>query len=181
MTMLPQKYTGFSLIEMLIVVSILTITAMIAIPAFLDQFKKLEAHNIANNIKTFLVGARHDAMIYQRTLTVCMVDEQQKCVTSQGKRLISFHDKNGNRKFDIDTDTLKNSTSLNTNYGDLQLRVALNRHYIDFKPETSTPIGFMGHVKYCPKDGNTNNMFKVSFNKNGFIKIKPHQEEATDC
>lgn len=181
MVILANKSSGFTLIEMLVVVSVITILSMIAVPTFVSQIKKLEAHSIANNIRTFLIGARHDAMIYQHTLTVCLADNEQKCVTNQGKMLISFNDKNGNNRFDTGIDTLRDTTILNPRYGELRFNVALNRHYVNFKPATGTPVGFMGNIKYCPIDVNTNNMFKVSFNKNGLITIKPHNVEATDC
>lgn len=173
--------TGFTLVEMLITVSIMAIVVMIALPSFTSQLKRMEANMVANDIYVFLVNAKQEAMIYQNTLTVCMVDDRQNCVASQGKGLVSFIDKNDNHRFDAGVDNLRNRTGLRLRFGEIGFVVALKRSYIDFKPQTGTPIGFMGHIKYCPNDSNTANMFKVSFNKNGIIKVKTYKEEATGC
>lgn len=178
---MKNNHLGFTLIEMLIVITIIGIVAVIAVPAFINQIKNMEAKTNATYIKTFLNGAKQDATIYQTVLTVCLANQAKKCVTSQGSQLISFTDKNNNHHFDKDIDILRSSVFLMQKHGDVQLRAALNKPYIDFKPHNGSPIGHMGHIRYCPKDMREANMFKVSFSKTGIIKLKRHQDEKTGC
>lgn len=178
---MQKNHLGFTLVEMLVVMVILGVISMIAVPNFMNQLKHMESKNTANHIKTFLVNAKQDAIIYQNILTICLADHLQNCVRSQGQNLISFTDKNHNRNFDKGIDILRSSVFLKQHFGDVHLGGALRRRYVDFKPHNGSPIGHMGHIRYCPKDNNTNNTFKVSFSKTGMIKLKFHKDEKVDC
>lgn len=175
------KILGFTLVEMLIVIAIISLVTLIAVPAFLNQLKSMEAKSTASDITNFLVNAKQEAMIYHNILTVCMADKNQKCVANQGVNLISFTDKNANRQFDNGIDVMRSFRALNLKYGDVSMNIALGRTYIDFKPTNGTPIGHMGHIKYCPHERDEKRMFKVSFSKTGIIKLKFNKDEKTGC
>ncbi len=160
-----KKTCGFTLIEFLITVSVVGIVAAIAVPSFVEQLKKMEAQSVNNILQTFLVNAKQDAMIYQNILTICAADANRVCVARNGEFLLSFIDKNGNHRFDDGVDALREFTAVPNRYGKIRLSVGLNRIYVDFKPQNGNPIGHMGHIKYCPNDLETQNMFKVTFSK----------------
>lgn len=178
---MKKNCTGFTLTEMLVSIAVMSIVASFAVPSFVNQLKNMEAKRTANTITTFLTNAKQEAMIYHNILTVCIADDSYNCVAKEGTTLISFTDKNGNHKFDKDADILRQSTPLVLRYGKVYTGFALNKLYVNFKPTNGSPIGHMGHIRYCPNQTNENNMFKVSFSKTGIVKLKFHKDEKVKC
>lgn len=174
-------YLGFTLLELMITIIIMGIVASIAVPNVLNQLKQSESQRIAMTLSTFLSTAKQDAMIYQNMITICIANEQDRCVATNGTVLLSFVDKNGNHMFDNGTDIIKERTPLMLKYGTVRLNIALNKPYIDFKPSNGNPIGHMGNIRYCANDNNADNSFKVTFNQTGMVKIKSRQEEPNGC
>ncbi|ELA09370.1 hypothetical protein MOMA_03170 [Moraxella macacae 0408225] len=175
------NYLGFTLIEFIVTIVVMSVLASIAIPTVVDQLKKYESQRVATTISSLLRISKQDAMIYRNTITLCIADEQGKCVANNGTVLLSFIDKNNNHHFDEGVDVIRERAPLKLRYGIVQLRVSLSKTYVNFKASNGNPIGYMGHIRYCPSDNNVQNMFKVSFNKVGIIKVKPYKEEKTGC
>lgn len=180
-TLTKPMAQGFSLVEMLITVSILGIVAAMAVPAFVRNQKDFEAQNVANVLKNFFIESRQEAIIYHNPVTLCIADNTGHCVINDGSTLLSFLDRNDNHDFDAETDTLYSQVHVDPTYGRLVNGAGLSRAYIKLKAGNGRPIGFMGSFKYCPGDGNTDRAFKITFSEIGNIKYKKHQEEATGC
>lgn len=172
---------GFTLVELMITISIMAIILAIAVPNFIHLLKKIEANNVSNHLQTFLTTGKQNALIYQKTITLCVANEQYQCINRNGTRLLVFTDNNNNQKYDSTTDFLYDDQSVSLRFGTLVTSVALHRTYIELKPSSGRPIGYMGHIKYCPKDNDSQFMFKVSFSKTGIVKHKSNQQEATNC
>ncbi len=172
---------GLTLLELLVVLAIIAVISMFAIPKMTYQFKKQESQAIKSQLNHFLSQGRQQAIIYQNPITLCMTNQQFQCVSRDGQFLLSFIDKNNNATFEKQTDKLLEQVQLNLKYGHLVIALSLRKNYIQLKAGDGRPIGYMGHIKYCPNDGLTDNMFKVSFSKTGIIKTKMNSEEATHC
>lgn len=180
MTVRLSYQTGYTLLELMVVVAMMAILVTMATVGFLSQLRQAEAQLIENALKAFLVESKQDALVYQNTVTSCVATDNQTCVLQDGNFLLSFIDKNNNQRFDSGDKLIKNE-KLSLRFGRLVTRVALNRNYVELSPNTGNPIGYMGHIKYCPTNRNTTLMFMVSFNKMGLIKTKSNSEEPTQC
>lgn len=171
---------GFTLIEMLVTLTIMGVIIAIGAPMMISQLKNMEAQAVANALQGFLKEGKQTALIYRNPVILCIADENKQCQPHGGQFLLSFIDKNNNQVFD-NTDTLHSHSKLTLRYGRLVTRTSLSKPIITMRADSGNPVGAMGHIKYCPTDGNTRNMFKISFNITGIIKFKPNIQEPTEC
>lgn len=178
---LSRQALGFTLIEMLITIAIMAIIGGMGGAYLIPQLQQLEATNTANELKSFIITGKQDALIYQKPITLCVANANQTCVLTGGESLLEFIDVNDNQAYDAGTDKLNNSRKLSLNYGNLRTVLGIAGGVIILKPDSGRPIGYIGHIKYCPTNGNTANMLKVSFNMTGIVKIIPNREQATGC
>lgn len=175
------KNYGFTLTELIVVIVIMAIISSLAIPPFLDQLRRMESQQVESQLRGFLSDGKQSALIYHNPILLCVADKQYQCLSDNGEILISFIDKNNNNTFDTSVDKLLEADEVGLRFGKLMTRVALNKNYIQINPNTGNPIGYMGHIKYCPTDGNRSNMFKVTFSIVGQVKTKFDKQDPTGC
>ncbi|AWT48413.1 prepilin-type cleavage/methylation domain-containing protein [Psychrobacter sp. YP14] len=177
---LPIYQSGFTLIEAIISVLILATISSIALPSFVTAQQRWEAHKIRSDIiNTFRVAKAHS--FTQRTNTVmCLADIHQVCHKQAAHYLLVFSDSDDNHKFDLQADQLLLKQALNLNYGRVYLNAG-RRHYIKFFGDSGLPRGHFGHIKYCPNNGNKQNMYQISINQQGNHRFKPYRFKKTGC
>ena len=172
---------GFTLLELLVTLVVLGIVIGMGSVVMVKNMQKMEAMTLSSQLKTFLVEARQDALIYQDTVVGCTANDNLQCVQVGGEQLISFLDKNENHVYDAAVDQLNHQVDLTLKFGYLVTGIALNRSYIEFKPDSGRPIRYMGNIRYCCDAEDHNNSFKITFNKTGIIKYQPYAEAAFSC
>lgn len=171
---------GFSLLELIVTISIMAIIATIAIPAILTQLANMEAKRIRYDIINTLALAKAESLIQRRDLLVCLSDDNSSCHRDSSKSLLLFIDNNDNQNFDKNIDVLLNEQRLSPRYATMNLRAA-NRHYTKFYGDSGKPRGHFGHIKYCPNSIYNNSKYQISFNQGGIVKYKPNDSHPTDC
>ncbi|MDQ7050585.1 MAG: GspH/FimT family protein [Enterobacterales bacterium] len=102
------KKDAFTLIELLISLSIIIILAAIAIPSFdrLVERKSIQAH-VENVVKT-LSAARLTAVSLNQKVTLCPTDSNNNCSKNWSQGFIAFVDHNGDRQLNDKDEVLIN-------------------------------------------------------------------------
>ena len=172
---------GFTLVELIVTVTVLAIIVAIATPSILTQLTRMEARRVKTQLQNTLALAKAESYITRQDILVCLSNDGKQCDRNSDNMLILFVDKNGNKNFDANADTLVLNQSLNLKYSTLKLRVGANRHYIKFWGDSGKPRGHFGHIKYCPTSIYNNTMYQISFNQNGRIRQKLNKDHLTDC
>ena len=173
--------SGFTLIELMVTVTILAIIATIAAPSFSKMLADMEGKRLRNHITSTLNTGKAESLMRRQDITACLANSQNECNKEGQESLFLFIDRDENQRFDEAQDTLLIKYALNAKYGSLHLRAG-NRHYIRFAGDSGRPRGFFGHIKYCPTSSYSNAMYQVSFSQTGIIRYKPNStQHPTGC
>jgi type IV fimbrial biogenesis protein FimT len=150
-TPLATKNTGFSLLELIISISISAILTTAAVPGFSHLKASSDAKTVSLKLSRTLAKARSHAIFHTENVTLCGIDEMSECSSTQFDTLAVFIDDNENRIIDNDEQIVFQATM---NYGgQLNLRASLRRQYIQF---TSTGSSRQtGSFIYCDPNHTT--------------------------
>lgn len=176
-----NRNQGFTLVELMITVSVLAIILTIAAPAIQTQLASMEAKRIYSQIGSTLSLAKAESYIRKENVLVCLSDAEGRCHRDGKKTLLAFIDKSGTNNYDAQADVLITQQSLNLKYSRLNLRVGNRRHYTKFWGDSGTPRGHFGHIKYCPTVDYNKAIYLVSFNQAGIVKQKLNANHPTEC
>ncbi len=176
-----NKIKGFTLVELMVTVSIVAIIVAIAYPNFQQMLYKMEAKRLKSIIEGTISEAKATSYMHHKRVFMCFLDKLGKCNRNGSQRLILFFDKNSNNKFDPKVDDLIQTNDLNLKYAKMYFRVSLGRHYSRFSADTGMPRGFFGRIEYCPFADNNANKYKITFNQVGIIRLVPNSLERTKC
>ncbi|MFT7286853.1 MAG: type IV fimbrial biogenesis protein FimT [Halieaceae bacterium] len=140
---------GLTLIELLIVLSIVAIATNIAAPAFVERINALRSASAMRHLATLLNFGRYHALTVNIPTTVCALDARRKCVRnwSREQEIAVFVDGNGNHRLDPSELQLR-SIRWPMRGGELSWRASLARPYIEF--ETTGGTWQNGTLYYCP-------------------------------
>lgn len=177
----PNNEQGFTLIELIVTIAVLTIITMIATPYVLEQLARMEAKRIESQIRNTLTLAKAESYIRRQDLLVCLSNNGAICDRDSYKQLLLFSDKNNNKNFDLGVDDLLEQQALEPKYSTLYLRVGDKRHYTKFWGDSGKPRGHFGHFKYCPTSTYNHTMYQISFSQGGRVTYKPNASHPTDC
>jgi type IV fimbrial biogenesis protein FimT len=125
--------TGFSLIELLITVVLISIISILAIPNFQSFFKQSQSKTLATQLMEALHLTRSEAMLRGITITLCQSADHTTCSGNWQDGQIIFADTKN-------TATVENKESLlyvfpsSRQKGILHWRSSLHRNYLSFYP-----------------------------------------------
>ncbi|OTG87792.1 hypothetical protein B9T31_04435 [Acinetobacter sp. ANC 4558] len=163
-----KKNFGFSLVEVLFILTIFSIIASISIPYFSNFFARQETKKTLQILNSFLKSAKNEAVVRHTNIVICSSTNGNQCESNQwGNYLLLFVDLNANRKIDAN-DLILYSEQLNLKYGQLTWKGALNSPSIVFNKELGLPIGYNGSFYYC--NTTTLTSHKVILSKMGHIR-----------
>ena len=172
---------GFTLVELIVTVTVLAIIVAIATPSILTQLTRMEAKRVKTQLQNTLALAKAESYITRQDVLVCLSNNGRRCNRNADETLLAFVDTNDNKRFDARVDTLLIQEQLNLKYSTLKLRVGSRRHYTKFWGDSGKPRGHFGHIKYCPTSSYNESMYQISFNQAGIVKYKLNSDHPTDC
>lgn len=147
--MIFKKKNGFTLIELIIVVTILAIISTLALPYFHEIMAQQEMKKIIHKLTSSIQLAKSHAAIEHRNVVICPSSDHLNCQNNKwSSGFISFVDNNKNKQVDRDEKIIF-IESTNLKYGNLDWRGTLSTPSLTFQAENGLPRGFNGSFYYC--------------------------------
>jgi type IV fimbrial biogenesis protein FimT len=141
------KTTGFSLLELLITLSLITILASLTLPSFKNLTHKTKSKTQATQLMQSLRLARSEAILRATPITLCQTSNNTTCSDTPTDKQILFTDPKNNATVTTE-DNLLYLFDYPTQDGKLYWRSSLHRNYLSFYPSGSTR-GEDGTFWYC--------------------------------
>lgn len=160
---------GFTLLELLIVISIAGILFGIAIPSFASLIQSTQSQRLGNDLINLISHARHQAVMRNHTVTLCGSTDGELCDGSWNKHILAFIDKNKDKEID-DEDYLLNNWSLFKAGESLSWRSFQNKRYLQLHANGMTYYQ-NGNFTYCPEDKNTQHAVHWILNQAGHLRL----------
>lgn len=144
-----DKSKGFTLLELLVALLILSLLASTAAPNLNDLLVKGRVDNEISQIHKLLSLARNSSINMESPVVVCPFSEG-RCVNDWSNEVIAFIDLNGNRSFDYSEDSSVSEriifTKRKIEQGDF---LSYSRVKIVYQITGQTG-GYNGTFRYCP-------------------------------
>ncbi|OUR62608.1 hypothetical protein A9Q74_04030 [Colwellia sp. 39_35_sub15_T18] len=145
---------GFTLIELMVSVSIVAILTAIAAPSFSDFIVEMRVDNEISRLQRLLLTARNHAITMQSPVTLCPLNEQNQCTSQWQDEIGVFIDSNDNKIYEPASNEVLIAMKDFAFEGD-RLQYGLRRNRIKFAPTgRTTGWGSNGTLKYCPRNHN---------------------------
>ena len=167
MKRLSLKQRGFTLLELLITLTIMAILASLAIPAFANTIKRSNSQTIAYQMMGLVQLARSEAITRRVPITLCGSNNDMTCSKNNPKSFLIFNDANNNHQRDSD-ETLYSNSALK-DQGTFYFNVSRGADYLRFRPEGSA-IEF-GSITYCPADRDAHYGVEWILNAGGRMRL----------
>jgi type IV fimbrial biogenesis protein FimT len=143
---MPPK-TGFSLLELLITISLITISSSLLLPNFKHFLQTSKQKTQAAQLMQALHLARSEAMLRGITVTVCQTEDQQTCSENLAETQMIFTDPSNHASVSSKENILYLFEFLSFD-GVLHWKSSLHRAYLTFYPSGLTQ-GEDGTFWYC--------------------------------
>lgn len=143
---------GTTLLELLLALLILSILLGVSLPGFSRMLANTRTDQAMQSLTEAIALSKSNAIMTQKTVTLCRSRDQQNCVGNWEQGFIVFTDENGNRKIDIE-DKLLLAKQFPNLQGNLRWRAFRNRQYLQFTAEGFTRYQ-NGNFTFCPDSKN---------------------------
>ena len=157
---------GLTLVELLVVISLLALLATKAVPSFNELIQNSQRTAVISELRQFLALARRHSVMTGQIVTVCPTEPDGKCGRNWNGPVSMFADP-GNQR------TLLQGTKVNAvlpppKFGNFIVR-SLSRSYFQFRPD-----GFiysdLGNITWCPDSGEASLAGQLIISRSGRIR-----------
>ncbi len=162
------KNSGFTLIELMITLTILSIIVSQAIPSFVHIIKNQKANSEVNKMMSLIFLARSEAVKVNKVVTLCHSNDSLSCSGVWSDGWILFIDNDSDGKKDVGETIIKSGTQ-GYNY-QISLSAFGSKHYMRFTALGMT-LSQNGSFKLCPKDNDPHYARVVIISKTGRAKF----------
>ena len=146
---LYSAFKGFTLIELMVSVSVTSILLTIAIPNFSDFIVKMRVDNEISQLHRLLLITRNAAINNGQKAIVCPLNKALECTGQWQNELSVFIDANDNKEFDANEEVIRIRAAITQ--GD-KLVYGIGRNKITFKPTGQLSGLANGTFRYCPQN-----------------------------
>jgi len=144
------KDNGFTLFELIVTISIISILSLICIPHYHNLMQKQELNSIKLLTQQYLSFAKSQALLLHTPVVICSSENLIQCQNNQwNSGVVIFTDKNRNKSVDADEHILF-KTEHNIKYGRLTWVGSSSSTYVlTLQGDTGLPRGAPGSFYYC--------------------------------
>jgi len=161
------KERGLTLIELLITVSILAMLAVFATPSLSNMVENSQRRAVINDTLAFFSMARQEAVIKGQVVTLCPLNNDNRCGRDWTKPLTLFSDPDNKRAVSQKSQIIR-ILPPPTN-GILKVR-SFRRSYFQYRPDGMI-YSDLGNVTWCPDNQDARKAVRFLLPKSGMIRI----------
>ncbi|WP_033135495.1 type IVa pilus pseudopilin TppE [Aeromonas finlandensis] len=138
-----MKQHGFTLLELMIAIALGVILLGIGIPSLGDLLKENTAKYESERLMKHLHFARNQAISDQQTVTACLINSNDQCVSTNPNQFLVFTDDNSNSRLDIGETELARTPAFASD-----AIISSTRTRVLFAPD-GTSLGTNMTIKVC--------------------------------
>ncbi|MCU7836413.1 MAG: GspH/FimT family protein [gamma proteobacterium symbiont of Taylorina sp.] len=143
---------GFTMVESIIVISILGIILSLSAPSFSGMIKRQKATGEANNLVSLIYLSRSEAIKNNQVVTLCRSSNGQVCGNSWSEGWLMFVDNNRNGAKDLHEKIIRSGHA--GNGYQISFSAFGSNRYMRFSPLGIT-LSQNGTFKLCPEDNDS--------------------------
>ncbi len=163
---------GFSLIEALIIMSLIVGIAVWSVSIFSDLWQKQQADHVTETIRGVLGRARLYSMTYGQSVVVCGIEKinnVETCSRDWSKKMMTFIDQNGDKQLSDGETQLENIILLAHDSVDQVLK---NKSaYFSYR-KNGILSASAASIFYCPNTTDIRYRRKIIINVTGRVRIE---------
>jgi type IV fimbrial biogenesis protein FimT len=154
---------GFTLAELLVVITIITLVSAYAIPSFTSLITKSRQKGELSELISLINLSRNTAIHQQVTVTLCPVNSQKKCDKDWSKPLVAFKDPDRDGAFSSRDDIVRSLPPQQAGY--FIGHTGIHR-YFRFRP-SGLAVEAIGNIIWCPDDHDATYAYQIRINMGG--------------
>lgn len=166
--LLCYKNSGFTLIELMVTLSVLAIIVSLSGPSFTHLIKQQKASTEARKLISLIFLGRSEAIKANKFATLCHSNNALQCNGIWSDGWLLFIDNNKNAQREPGEQIIK-SGSLGYDY-QLSLSAFGSQHHVKFTPLGLT-LSQNGTFKLCPKDNDRHYARAIIFSKTARARL----------
>ncbi|MCW8127499.1 GspH/FimT family pseudopilin [Microbulbifer halophilus] len=144
-----KKASGFTLVELMLTLTILAVVMAVAIPPMADFLNRHRNETQRQRLFDLVALARSKAYSEGKIYTLCGSTDGEECSGDWSAYILLFVDSNGNHERESDETIERKISDLPA---DASLEWNSLQDYLQYRPDGHTQRQ-TGNFKYCPPDG----------------------------
>ena len=146
-----QKFSGYTLIELMLTITILAIVTSLAVPPMQDFLTRYRNETIGRKLFDLISLSRSKAYGHGRIYTLCPSSDSESCGSDWARGALLFIDNDGNGERDTDERIERVLPKLDEG-ASLEWRSFNSKSYLQYRPNGLT-LNQNGNFAYCPPSG----------------------------
>jgi len=164
-----KKAYGYTLIELLITLSIMSILISFALPGFASMLRAVQGDTVMNSVANAYQLARSTAITERKPVVLCAKADARTCGADWTRGALVFVDPNNNRIQDDGERAMADIAPPPTG-SHLSMKAALGKQYLRFM-DNGMLENTAGSMLYCPPNGTARDARNIIFTRNGRLRF----------